>query len=163
MLQWLPMTIATGQVSRKARIGATIMALAGLGYVIQNVDFFFQNFSEDFLARGITIQQVGVTKAEIRAFNADLMEYISHLHIAVAGLAIALGIALSALAWFGVRSGFRWAWWTAMGAGVSAAIIGIPAHFVYGLATVGHLGPVFAVLLIFLIGATMSFPRQKAG
>ncbi len=156
------MTSERDLLSRKARIGSALMVLAGLGYVLDSVHFFFKNFSDDFLEKGITIQEVGVTKAEIRAFNLDLMEYISHLHIAVAGLSIALGIAISALAWFGVRAGSSWAWWTVVGTVATAAVIALPAHFVYGLATVGHLGPVFAALLIFFIGAALSFPRQKA-
>jgi hypothetical protein len=90
-----------------------------------------------------------VTKAQILEFSADLLEYISHLHIAVAGLG-------------GIQRGMAWAWWTAVAAVVIAALVALPAHFVYGLATLGHLGPAFAALAIFALGAALSYPKERS-
>ena len=151
-------TTHESQMPSKVRIGARLMALAGLAQIISGIQFLFANFSEAFLERGITLAEVGVSKSEIGAFNLDLLEYISHLHIIVAGFAMALGFVFVVLAWFGVQRGFPWAWWAIVGALVIAAGVGIPPHFFYGLATVGHLGPTFVVLTTFAIGAIMSYP-----
>jgi len=43
-----------------------------------------------------------------------------------------------------------------------SSVVGIPAHFVYGIATVGHLGPSFVLLTIFAIAASMSYPSSSA-
>jgi hypothetical protein len=40
-------------------------------------------------------------------------------------------------------------------------VVGIPAHFVYGLATIGHLGPAFVLLTVFLIAAAVSYPSSS--
>jgi hypothetical protein len=126
--------------------------------IISNIHFLFVNFSDQFLERGISLEQVGVTKAQIRAFNPDLVNYVSHLHIAIAGYGMALGLVVAELAWFGIQRGLRWAWWAAVTAIFIAAAVGLPAHFSYNLATVGHLGPPFALLTVFAVGAAMSYP-----
>lgn len=142
------------------RRGAQLIALVGLVQVISSIHFLFVNFSDQFLERGISLEQVGVTKAQIRAFNPDLLNYISHLHIAIAGFGMALGLVVAALAWFGIRRGLRWAWWACVSAVFTAAAVGLPAHFFYNLATLGHLGPSFALLAVFAIGAAISYPTS---
>jgi hypothetical protein len=145
----------------KVQNGARLMALAAMAQLVGSIDFLFANFSESFLERGITTAEVGVTKAQIRDFSPDLLEYISHLHIAVAGLGMGLALAGAGLAWFGVQRGLAWAWWTALAAVLVAALVALPAHFVYGLATFGHLGPAFAALAVFALGAALSYPKEK--
>lgn len=157
-----PDTLFRPRISARVRVGTLLMWLAGAAQVLSGLHFLRQNFGEGFLERGITPAEVGVSKAEIGAFNQDLLQYISHLHINVAGLGIALGMAVIALAWIGVRSGMRWAWWTAVVTVAIAAGIGIPPHFTYGLATIGHLGPSVAILTVFTIGALASYPTRTS-
>ena len=145
----------------RIRRGAWVIAVVGMLQIGSNIIFLFANFSEKFLERGITLEQVGVTKAQIRAFNPDLVNYVSHLHIAIAGYGMALGLAVAALAWFGIQRELRWAWWTTVTAIFIAAAVGLPAHFFYNFATVGHLGPPFALLTVFAIGAGMSYPESS--
>ena len=133
--------------------------MAGLAEMASAIHFLAKNFSQDFLERGITLSEVGVTKAEIRAFNPDLLNYISHLHIAVAGLAMALGLALALLAWFGIKRRQRWAWWAAVVVGLVAGTVALPSHFVYGFATAPHLGPDLLGGLIFLVGLVLTYPE----
>lgn len=100
---------------RNVRVGAGLMSLAGLGFVGYGLIFFVMNFSEQFLELGITEGEVPVGRAEITEFSPQLFHYISHLHIAIAGMLIAIGIGVAALAWIGVRArGEPWAWWTAV-------------------------------------------------
>jgi len=61
-----------------------------------------------------------------------------------------------ALAWFGIRTGERWAFWTALFAPVVAIVLALPLHYVYGLATLGHLGLIYLDVAILLIGIVVA-------
>lgn len=138
------------------RLGGSLMTLAGLGFIGYGVIFFVRNFTDSFLELGITSAQVDVGRSEIQAFSPDLYEYISHLHIAVAGFIAATGLATAALSWYGVRRGETWAYVTAVAAPVLGLAVALPAHFPYGLATVGHLGLIYLATLVFVVGAALA-------
>src|SRR5574342_807388 len=95
-----------------ANLGANLVLLAGVGLVGYGVLFLVRNFT-GFIELGLTPQHIGGTPDAIRAFSPHLYDYISHLQVAVAAFIIALGIAVIALAWNGIRNGQRWALWTA--------------------------------------------------
>lgn len=145
------------------RLGSTLMALAGLGFVGYAALFFVRNFTDAFLELGISSEQVDVGRAEIQAFSPDLYEYISHLHIAVSGFIAAAGLATAALAWFGVRRGETWAYVTAVAVPVLGLAVALPAHFPYGLATVGHLGLIYLATAIFVVGAALALNPIRHG
>lgn len=139
------------------RTGSAIMALAGLGFVGYGVIFFIRNFTDAFLELGIGPDQVPVGRTDIARFSPDLEHYISHLHLAVAGFIAAAGIAVAALAWYGVRRGEIWAWVTAVVVPVFGLAVALPAHYPWGFDTLGHLGLIYADTLIFVVGAVMAF------
>lgn len=149
------------------RVGSGLMSLAGLGFVGYGVIFFVLNFTDSFLELGIGASQVGVGRTEIEAFNGDLFNYVSHLHIALAGFIAAVGLATAALAWFGARHGELWAYVTAVAAPVVALAVALPAHYPWGFDTIGHLGLIYLATGIFVVGAVMALPsflerRRKA-
>jgi hypothetical protein len=78
-------------------LGATLVALSGIGLVGYGIMFLIRNFT-GFIELGLTHEHVGGTPAQIRSFSPDLYEYISHLQVAVSGFIIALGVAVIALA-----------------------------------------------------------------
>lgn len=145
-----------GTAESRLRLGAAVMTLAGLGFVGYAVLFFIQNFTASFLELGIGPAQVDVGRTEIQAFSPDLYHYISHLHIAISGFIAATGLAVAALAWYGVRRGERWAWVTAVVVPVVALAVALPAHYPWGLATIGHLGLIYLDTLIFVVGAALA-------
>ena len=147
---------ATTPAAGALRRGAALMAAAGLAFIGYAVIFFVRNFTGAFLELGIGPGEVNVGRAEIRAFSPDLYEYISHLHIAVAGFIAATGLATAALAWFGVRRGELWAYVTAIAAPVLGLVVALPAHYPYGLATLGHLGLVYLAIVVFVAGALLA-------
>jgi cytochrome bd-type quinol oxidase subunit 2 len=156
--------MATGQHAQSRTIagasrlglGATLVALAGIGLVGYGTMFLIRNFA-GFIELGLTAEHVGGTPQEIRAFSPDLYQYISHLQVAVSGFIVALGVAVIALAWYGIRKGERWALWTAFLSPVIAVAIALPLHFPYGLATLGHLGPIYLVALILAAGTALAY------
>lgn len=141
----------------RLRLGSAIMTLAGVGFVGYGVIFFVRNFTDSFLELGIGPGQVDVGKADIEQFSPDLLNYISHLHIAVSGFIAAAGIAVAALAWYGVRRGEWWAWVTAVVVPVFALAVALPAHYPWGFATIGHLGLIYLDTLLFVVGAGLAF------
>lgn len=156
-------TISTQTDQARLRLGSAIMALAGVGFVGYAVIFFVRNFTDSFLELGIGPDQVDVGKTQIENFSPDLLNYISHLHIAVSGFIAAAGIAVAALAWYGVRRGEWWAWVTAVVVPVFGLAVALPAHYPWGFDTLGHLGLIYLDTLLFVVGAGMAYaalPRR---
>src|SRR5918995_2539447 len=114
---------------RNVKLGSGLMAVAGLGFIGYGIIFFVLNFSDQFLELGISTEEVPVTPGQIEEFSPELYQYISHLHIAISGFLIALGVAVASLAWVGVRGRERWTWWTAVASAVLAVGIALPAHY----------------------------------
>jgi hypothetical protein len=141
--------------------GANVVALAGVGLVGYGIMFLIRNFN-GFIELGLTPEHVGGTPEQIQAFSPHLYNYISHLQVAVAGFIIALGVAVIALAWFGIRNGERWAMWTAFITPVIGVAIALPLHFTYGIGTIGHLGLIYLDAVILLVGTVMSYNALKS-
>jgi hypothetical protein len=151
----------TTQSQTSPRLGAKIVALAGIGLIGYGILFLIQNFT-GFIELGLTPDHVGSTPEQIVAFSPQLYDYISHVQVALGGLIIALGVAVVALAWFGIRTGQKWALWTAFIAPIIALVISLPLHYIYGLDTLGHLGPIYLDVVILIVGTVMSYNALKA-
>jgi len=147
--------------AQRLRLGSAIMALAGLGFVGYGVIFFVRNFTDSFLELGIGSGEVSVGKEQIETFSPQLYHYISHLHIALSGFIAAAGLAVAALSWYGVRRGERWAFITAVVVPVLALAVALPAHYPWGLATLGHLGLIYLAVIIFLVGVVIAFSTMR--
>ena len=141
-------------------MGAALMTVAGVATVAYAIVFFIRNFYGGYLELGITAAEVNRSPQEIREFSEDVFNYISHLHLNVASLLAAFGITGSCLSWFGVRNRQRWAWWGAVVSTLVVALVSIPVHFVYGFASLAHVGPLFFGLFVFVVGAALSYPSM---
>ena len=144
-----------------ANAGANVVALAGVGLIGYGLMFLVRNFT-GFIELGLTPEHVGGTPQQIQAFSPALYDYISHLQVALSGFIIALGVAVIALAFNGIRRGERWAMWTAFLAPVVAVGIALPLHFVYGIATFGHLGLIYLDAAILLVGTVLSYRGMRS-
>jgi hypothetical protein len=158
-----PAAPTTAAADSRLRWGSGIMAVAGLGFVGYAVIFFVRNFTDSFLELGIGSNEVDVGKDEIKAFSPELYDYISHLHIAVSGFIAATGLAVAALAWFGVRRGLMWAWVTAVAAPVLGLAVALPAHYPNHFDTLGHLGLIYADTVLFVVGAVLALVGLREG
>ena len=141
-------------------LGAKVVALAGVGLIGYGLLILIRNFT-GFIELGLTSDLVGGTPEQIAAFSPRLYDYISHVQVALAGLIVALGVAVVMLAWFGIRSGQRWALWTAFSTPVIALVIALPLHYLYSLDTLGHLGPIYLDVAILLVGTLISYNALK--
>ena len=151
----MPAPSAPLPAATKANPGTILVLLAGIGLVGYGLMFLVRNFT-GFIELGLTPAHIGGTPEEIRAFSPHLYNYISHLQVAVAAFIIALGITVIALAWNGIRTGQRWALWTAFVAPVVGVGLALPLHYVYGLGTLGHLGLIYLDAAILLVGTVLA-------
>jgi hypothetical protein len=140
--------------------GAGLVALAGLGLIGYGIVVLIRNFT-GFIELGLTPDLVGGTPEEIAGFSPALYNYISHVQVALGGVIVALGLAVVALAWFGIRSGQRWALWTAFAAPITALAIALPLHYSFGLDAIGHLGPIYLAVALLLVGTVLSYRALK--
>jgi hypothetical protein len=149
--------------ARRLRIGSVLMTIGGVAFVGYGIVFFIQNFTDAFLELGIGHHEVSVSRDDIETFSTTLVEYVSHLHIAVSGFIAATGIAVAALSWYGVRRGLLWAWVTAVAAPVIALAVALPAHYPNHFDTLGHLGPIYLATAVFVVGALLALPGVVGG
>jgi hypothetical protein len=140
--------------------GTWMVLVAGFALIGYGVFFVFRNFS-GFIELGLTPAHVGATPEQIRAFSPRLYNYISHLQVAIAGFIVALGVAVISLAWNGLRVHARWAAWTVAVVVIVATAITLPLHYVYGLATLGHLGTLYVDVLLLLAGSALSLRSAR--
>jgi hypothetical protein len=154
------MTTLPADVTREEptalRVGVWLMSFGAVAFIGYALIFFVRNFTDSFLELGIGRDQVSVGKSEIEGFSPSLYHYISHLHIAVSAFIASTGLAVAALAWFGVRRGYMWAWVAAVAAPVLGLAVALPAHYPYGFDTVGHLGLIYLATAIFVVGAVLA-------
>lgn len=153
--------VSSRATAASSSMGANVVALAGVGLIGYGLMFLVRNFT-GFIELGLTPDRVGGTPEQIQAFSPELYHYISHLQVALSGFIIALGVAVIALALFGIRHGERWALWTAFLAPVIAVGIALPLHFTFGLATLGHLGLIYLDAAILLVGTVLSYRGMRA-
>ena len=137
-------------------LGASIVALAGVGLSGYGIMFLFRNFN-GFIELGITPALIGTTAEDLQRANPLLYHYISHLQVALSGFMIGLGLAVIALAWFGIRTRMRWALWTAFLAPVVAVAVALPLHYPYGFDTIGHLGLIYLDGFTLLVGTVLAY------
>ena len=155
-------TRGAGTSESSLRWGSWLMGLAAVGFIGYAAIFFVLNFTDQFLELGIGSEQVPVGKDEIQAFSPQLFEYISHLHIAVAGFIAATGLAVLFLVAYGVRRGAIWAWVGAVAAPVLGLAVALPAHYPNDFDTIGHLGLIYADVAIFVVGALLALRGLSA-
>lgn len=133
------------------------MAVAGVAFVGYGLLFLALNFWSSGFELGVGTLD-GVTRADLEAFEPGVLHYISHLHVATAAFIISTGIAVTALAWSGVRRGARWAWNAAVLSAVTGLAIALPMHWLdlFAHDWLLHLGPVYLAAALFVVGAAQA-------
>lgn len=137
------------------RMGTWLMGAAAVGFIGYAVLFLVRNFTDSFLELGIGPNEVSVGKDQIIAFSPSLFHYIGHLHIALSGFIASTGIAVLFLLRY-VRRGDAFAWVGAVLAPVVALAVALPAHYPNSFDTLGHLGLIYLVVIIYVTGALIA-------
>ena len=145
-------------VSRSLRWGSYLIAVAGIGFIVNALAILYRVFFDPGFEAGVHALG-GVTRSELAATNHEVVHYIDHLHVNVAGLMAAAGIAMIALAWYGVRRGQRWALATVIAIPVVFLAHSLPVHQTadFSFDAVAHLGPGLVWLPALLVGAGLAY------
>ncbi len=140
------------------RRGGLLMALAGVAFVGYGLVFLVLAFVGSGFELGVSTLN-GLTLADLEAIDPALAYYVTHLHVATAAFIISTGIAIAALSWYGVRTGQRWAWATAVVAAVVGLALALPMHYFGGFSHdwVTHLGPIYLATVVFVAGAALAY------
>lgn len=143
--------------NRTLRWGAYLIGLSGVGFVANGIAMLYRVFYSAGFEAGVDTLG-GVTRAELATTNHEMLHYIDHLHVNVAGLMVAAGIAVIALAWYGIRRGQRWAWATAVTLPVVFLVHSLPIHQTAGFSfdALLHLGPGAVWLPALIVGAVLA-------
>jgi len=143
--------------AQSVRIGAGIMVLAALLFLIYAVLFFFRAFASSGFEVGVPTLN-GTTPQQLDELNPAIMAYITHLHVALAGFIAATAIAAGSLAWYGIRDGLWWAWLTAVIVPIVGLAVALPMHYMghFNYDWVSHLGPIYIGTIIYAIGAVVA-------
>ncbi|WP_228546384.1 hypothetical protein [Halegenticoccus tardaugens] len=139
------------------------MALAGVAFIGYGLVFLALALIGSGFELGVSMLD-GLTRSELAGTNPEVVYYITHIHVALAGFIIATGIAVAALAWYGVRTGQLWAWATATTVAVVALAIALPMHYT-GRFThdwMAHLAPIYLATIVFVVGAALAFLSIRA-
>ena len=145
------------------RWGAYLIAVAGAMFVAHGVGFVYRTYYSSGFELGVETLG-GVTRAELAASSPAILSYIDHLHVSMAGLMMAVGIAMIALAWFGVRRGQWWAWATAIVVPVVFMAHSLPVHQTvhFEFDALLHLGPAALGAPVLIAGAVLSYYGLRA-
>jgi len=137
-----------------------MVIVAGLSLIVYGLFFVWRNF-HGFIELGLTPAHVGATPEQIRAFSPRLYNYISHLQVAIAGFIVALGVATVSLAWNGMRQQLAWSAGTVLAIVLVSVAITLPLHYVYGLATMCHLGSLYVAVALLIVGSIMTMRKSR--
>lgn len=151
------------QENAQLRSGSLLMAISGVAFVSYGVVFLIWNFVGGGFELGVeTIN--GVTRSALNTFEPAVLHYISHLHVATAAFIISTGVAVAALAWYGIRRGQLWAWTTAVVASVVGLALALPMHYadLFSHDWLTHLGPIYLATIVFVAGALLALNGIRA-
>jgi hypothetical protein len=139
------------------RIGASLMVLAALLFLVYAIAFLFRAFEGSGFEVGVPTLN-GVTRQQLDELNPAIMAYITHLHVAIAGFIASTAIAAGGLAWYGVRDGLWWAWIIALIVPVVGLAVALPMHYMghFSYNWVSHLGPIYVGTIIYIVGAVVA-------
>ena len=151
-------TYGPADASRSLRWGAYLIAVSGVGFIVNALAMLYRVLFDPSFEAGVSTLG-SVARADLAGTNPEVVHYIDHLHVNVAGLMAAGGIAMIALAWYGVRRGQRWAWAAAIALPVVFLGHSLPVHQTAGFSfdAVAHLGPGLVWLPALLVGAGLAY------
>lgn len=143
---------------RSLRWGTYLIGFSGIGFIVNGLAMLYRVFFTTGFEAGVETLG-GVTRPELASTNHEVLHYINHLHVNVAGLMVAAGIAMIALAWYGIRRGQRWAWATAIALPTVFLAHSLPIHQTAGFSfdAVLHLGPGVVWLPTLIVGAVLAY------
>ena len=133
------------------------MVLSSLGFVIYGVILLVHNLTGGVLASGFLYGDLSDSSRALLVGHPQLVEYINHLRLRLAGFVITTGLVLGMIAYFGVRSGHQSAWWTQTIGFPAIALTLLPTHLSSDAYPSAWVAPFYAFLGMWIAGAIVSY------
>lgn len=123
------------------------------------------------LIGGIVISAIGISTIFVKTdiaficmppealeqISRTLLPVIAHDRAGFGSALISAGILVLCTALWGYRAGEKWLWWLVAIGALPAFAAGIGTHFAIGYTTFFHLLPLYALVIIYLVGLVLSF------
>lgn len=103
------------------------------------------------------------TTEALPSVNPRLLPLVAHDRVGFGGALISNGIAVLLLSLWGFRQRARWVWLSLVLGGLPGFVAGIGTHFDIGYVDLVHLAPAYLALILYVIGAVLSFPYLMVG
>lgn len=142
----------------KVRASVWLLILGGLLFILHGLGSIYRAYLSSGFELGVE-RLDGLTATELAGTHPELASYIGHVQVSFGGLLIATGLAITALAWFGVRREQRWAFATALGVPLIFAMFTIPIHQTvhFDFHFLMHLGPAGIGVALFVVGGILGY------
>lgn len=133
-------------------------------FVVHAVGFLYRTYYTSGFELGVG-ELDGVTATELAVTHPEVASYVEHLHVSFAGLMIAVGIGIIALAWYGVRRGRRWALATSLFVPLVFVTFTLPIHQTvhFDFHSLLHLGPAAVGLPVLVAGGVLAYRGMAPG
>ncbi|WP_276353386.1 hypothetical protein [Cohnella caldifontis] len=105
---------------------------------------------------------LGVTAAQLDAFNPRLIPLIAHDRAGFGGALLADAAALLVTALWGIRQGARWLWKTLLYGGTPAFVAALSVHFEIGYRDFVHLLPAYFAVFLYVVGLILIYPYMMS-
>ena len=102
-------------------------------------------------------QFAGLSRSEIAAINPNLLHFMTHDRVTLAGVMTSLGVLYCGLSWFGIRRGLHWA----MVSVLTSAFVGFMSFFLF--LGFGYLDPFHAFVTVVLLQLLMMAVHADLG
>ncbi len=98
---------------------------------------------------------LGTTAAALGAASPRLLALVAHDRAGFGGALVADGLAVLAVALWGVRRGAAWVWWTLLLAGAPGFAAALGVHALIGYVDAWHLAPAVLGLALYALGLAL--------
>lgn len=150
-----PPSLHNDQAWRWANWGQLFFAVTGLGLFGGGLAIVTVGLIGVFVPSDLAF--INITTDALYAASPRMLSLIAHDRIGFGAALVATGILTTFMALWGFRKGERWLWWTLLIGGPPGIIGGIGIHFVVGYTDFLHLAPVYLTLLLYVLGAVLSY------
>ncbi|MGG1553605.1 hypothetical protein [Paenibacillus ferrarius] len=140
----------------RAQWGQCCWVVMGFGLGIGGLTICFVGITDVFVSTDLTY--LGLTSTELAAWSDKVIPLIAHDRAGFGGALFSLAVALTASALWGVNQGESWLWHTFLWGGIPGFASGLLVHFHIGYTDFVHLLPVYAALILYIIGLYLTYP-----
>jgi hypothetical protein len=145
---------------RRALWGQLLMIGLGGGLFVAGAIISTVGLTSVFVPTDLAF--LGTESDALRSADPELLPFIAHDRAGFGGALMSSGLTVMLISLWGWRRGERWLWWSLL---IGCAVGTAPAlavHFAIGYTSFEHLLPVYVLVVVTVLGLTLSYPYLTA-